>query len=309
MPKSDLDRYIRSATFEPERHFIPSSLPTIQTLIDNKQGFQSGRFLELVGDYSTGKTTLALDLLANAQRLGHKCAYADVERTFDRRYADVLGVDTSALDMIYADTAENNLAVVETLARRGYGLIVIDSIPALVPSLVVEDDPTEGSVKDIDYTKPKKMAALGTLLTDWVRRMVPIIDYHNTLVICINQYRANFSTMSRQNKKPYGPWIYNHALTWRLELARIENEEDTATVQCKVSKNKLGKERGIGKYQIVYGAGLNVKEDILRNAVQANIVTRKGAWYYHKDISAQGEQKAFSAFDFTRMKEELYAVA
>ena len=301
---SMLDRFMQSASIEPDRVFIPFSLPSLNAALDSTRGLQCGRMCEIVGTESTGKSTLALDLIKNAQALGMPCHYADVERTFDRTYAETLGVDCSSLQIIRADTAENTLSVVEQVARQGSKLVIIDSITFLVPQ-----SHNESSVEDEDalpdYTKSKKMAALGTLLTDFCKRMTPIADYHNTLIIFINQYRANFSTLSRIEKKPYGPYAYKHALTWRLELARVENKDSKTTVECKITKNKLGRERGITKYDIIYGEGLDIKGDILTCAINAGIVEQKGAHFYYNGSRAHGEKQAKELFDFNELRTRL----
>lgn len=304
MAKDSLDRFIRSATYVPDRIFTPSSLLSVNWAIDNPKGFQSGKLGDIVGAPSTGKSTLALDLIANAQKLELPCAYADVERSFDQNYARSVGVDLDKLSMIYADTAEHNLETAEMLARRGYKLIVIDSVPALVPEIINENAPEEKDI-DLDYSKPEKIAALGTLLSRWTKRMIPIADYHNTLIILINQYRANFSTLSRQTKSPYGPWQYWHNLTWRVELSRVENENNKTTVELKVTKNRLGKERNITRYEILYGQGLNIKADLLKHALERGIVMQKGAWYEYNGIRAQGEKNALELFDYSDIRDKL----
>ena len=311
MAKTSHDDFIQSAEYEPERFFVPSSLLSINDAINDRRGFQSGRMLELVGDESTGKSTLALDLIANTQKLfPSECIYVDVERSFDIKYARSLGVELSTLKIVRADSAESSLETAEILSRRGAKIIVIDSVSFLVPRSHNEYDAGDTDV-ELDYEKSKKIAALGTLLGDWVKKMVPVIDYHNTLLVFINQYRSNFSTMARVEKKPYGPRTYRHALTWRLELARVSNEDKRTTVHAKCTKNRLGAERGMAKYDIIYGKGLDIKGDLLKYAVEAGIVTKSGAWYYFdKDlptqIRAQGLENATELFDFDLIRKRLY---
>lgn len=311
MAKTSHDDFIQSAEYEPERFFVPSSLLSVNDAINDKRGFQSGRMLELVGDESTGKSTLALDLIANTQKLfPDECIYVDVERSFDIKYARSLGVDLSTLKIVRADSAESSLETAEILSRRGAKIIVIDSVSFLVPRSHNEYDAEDTDV-ELDYEKSKKIAALGTLLGDWVKKMVPVIDYHNTLLVFINQYRSNFSTMARVEKKPYGPRTYRHALTWRLELARVSNEDKRTTVHAKCTKNRLGAERGMAKYDIIYGKGLDIKGDLLKYAVEAGIVTKSGAWYYFdKDlptqVRAQGLENATELFDYDLIRKRLY---
>lgn len=295
MKNTNLDRFIRSASYEPERFYIPSSLLSLNLAIDNINGFQSGRILEIVGAYSTGKTTLALDLIKNAQSQNKKVLFADIERTFDRTYAAQCGVDVSLLDTLYADTAENNLTVIEQSAER-YDVIVLDSLPALIPAEEL----------DKTYNDPAKMASSAGLLTRFYRRIVPIIDTHNTLLVLLNQMRANISTLSRIERKPYGPYAASHALTWRVELARTANEEQRAPVQAKVTKNKLGKERGLAQFDILYGKGLDIEKDILTKAVQSGIVSvSKNGWYTWHEQKAHGDENALQLFDMTIVRNEV----
>jgi len=314
MAKADpLDKFIRSASFVPERHYITSSLLSLNAIINNSvgpQGFQSGRSLDIVGTMSTGKSTLALDLIAQAQRQGLLCAYADVERSFDAYYAQVCGVDIDKLQLIVADTAENNLSRVEKLARSGTKLIVIDSVTSLIPQIHSQESPEDENYSNEYYEKNMKIAALGSMLGDWVKRMVPIIDYHNVTLVYINQFRSNFSTISRVEKKPYGPNAYHHYLTWRIELARVENAEDRTTVEAKCTKNRLGIERRVCRYGIRYGQGLDVNGDTLVHAIRAGIVEKGGAWYYyHKgakdEIKAQGEANAVAKFPIANIRAQL----
>lgn len=310
-----LEQYIQSARQIKKRTYVPSSLPTVNALIQEldspEKGFRTGRMLDIVGMESSGKTLLALDLVANAQKAGLKVAWADVERQFVPEWAARQGVDLDNLTMIYADTAENNLAVVEKLSRQGYGFIVIDSIPALVPKSHNEESIDDADV-DPDYEKNKKMAALGTLLGDFTKRMVPIIDYWNTTLVFINQFRANMSTMARSERKPYGPYTYKHNLTWRLEIARVDNFDGGVTIECKITKNRLGVERKIGKYNIIYGKGLDIESDMLAHAVLAGIVKQTGKGRYEwtnpatgEIIKAHGGKQAAANFDFASIRKQL----
>jgi RecA/RadA recombinase len=313
-----LDQYIRSAREESTRRYIPSSLPTVNTLIQdistNEKGLRSGRFYDIVGPKSTGKTLLAYDFIKNAQRLGIITAYADIERTFVPYWAALQGVDIDMLDMVHADTAEKNLEVIEYLSRHGYGLIVIDSLPALQPKILNDNDSDDADAT-IDYDKPKKIAALGSLVNDFVKRMIPIIDYWNTTLLFINQYRANFSTMSRSDKKPYEPWAYGYYLTGRLELANTANSEGVSEIQATITKHKLGIKQRVGKYNIIYGQGLDIGSDIIAHALLAGIVKEpkksRFEWLNPETgelLKAHGAKQASQTFDIDRIKGQLNAM-
>jgi recombination protein RecA len=299
MAKSDLDRFIQSASFVPERTFIPSSLPSINLAIDNIKGFQVGRLLELVGMYSTGKTTLGNDLIKNAQLQGLRTLFVDIECTFDLDYAITCGVNPSMLDVMHADTAENTLTLTEQNVSN-YGIIVLDSLPALLPKEELEKT----------YDENAKMAAVAGLLTRFYKRIVPLAYANNCLVVLLNQYRANFSPMARTDRKPYGPYSASHAITWRLELAREKNEDGIATIAVKVTKNKLGSERGLAKYGLLAGGGLDIAGDVLTLAAQHDIVEKSGAWYYYPSKSnpqykAQGLDNARKLLPINEIKEKV----
>lgn len=307
-----LEKFIKSARYSPERIYIPSSLPTINALIQDvstpRKGLRSGRMYDIVGQKSTGKTLLAYDFIKNAQAQGLKVAYADVERTFVPEWAEKNGVNLDTLTMIYADTAENNLAVVEHLTRQGYGLIVIDSVPALMPK-IHNDDELDDPNAEPDYDKNKKIAALGSLLGGFVKRMIPILDYWNTTLLFINQYRANMSTMARTDKKAYEPFEYGYYLTGRLELAYLGAFEGGMDMRATVTKHKLGTLKQVGEYKIIYETGLGVEYDLLAHAVRKGIVTvPKKNYYEYAGVKAHGEKQAVAKLDFEVIKGELDAM-
>ena len=307
MAKSSLEMFIQSASEPTERFYIPFSLPSLNTeVIKNPKGFQTGRMVELVGMPSSGKSTLALDLICNAQRLGFPVHYADVERSLDIEYAATIGVDVDTLQVIRAETAEQTLALVEYVVRNGTRLVIIDSVSFLIPEAHLDQGIKEDEMPD--YEKALRVASLGSLLGTFVKRMTPILDYHNALLVFINQYRANFSTMSRVEKKPYGPWAYQHGLTWRLELAAVETKEDRKIIEVKNTKNRLGKERGMTRIKIEYGMGADVAADILTCAVQRGIVTANGSHFYYGDQKAHGEKNAKALFDMEALRRELEVV-
>lgn len=296
-PKDPLADFIMAASQPRERFYIPFSLPSLNRIIGNKDGLMSGRILELVGGESTGKSTLALDLIKNAQRLNKTCLYVDLERTFHAPYAQACGVDIHTLHIAYPDTAENTLTLIERSAAN-YDLIILDSIPVLLPKDELEKD----------YNDSAKMAAAAGLLTRFFKRAVPLLDTHNTLFVTINQYRANISTMARVDKKPYGPHQLRHALTWRVELARGVREESRVPIIAKVTKNKLAPEQRVCEYNLVYGAGLDVARDILARAIEYNIIEKSGTWYTYSGLRAQGLEKASIVFPLEELWKKLYEV-
>lgn len=296
-PKDPLADFIMFASQPRERFYIPFSLPSLNRLIGNKDGLMSGRILELVGSESTGKSTLALDLIKNAQRLEKRCLYVDIERTFHAPYAQACGVNIDTLQVAYPDTAENTLTLVERCAAA-YDLIILDSIPTLLPKDELEKD----------YNDSAKMAAAAGLLTRFFKRVIPLFDTHNVLFVSVNQYRANISTMARVDKKPYGPHQLRHALTWRIELARGVREENRVPIIAKCTKNKLGPEQQVCEYSLVYGEGLDVARDILNLAIEYELIKKAGAWYTYGELRAQGLDKASTVFPLEELWKKLYEV-
>lgn len=299
---SNLDRYrqfITMASQEDARVYFPFSLIRLNDIVGDSRGIRSGRFIQLIGDPSAGKTTLSLDLVANAQRKGIACAYVDFERTFDKTYAATIGVQTDSLFLIKTDTAEEGMNVTESLIKEDAAkLIVIDSIPAAVPS----------NESDKDMLDSEKMAVSAGLWTRFVRRLVPITDNHNALVVMINQYRANISTLSRVDKKPYGARQIGYQSSLNIELARISNKENRATVQAKATKNKLATERGVIEFDLIYGEGLDVVGELISVAVDKGIVAKRGAWYELDGVKANGVDQCKEKFNIDDLRSRVLGV-
>ncbi len=294
-----LDKYksfITSAAAIQNVTYYPFSLLSLNLAIGDIRGVRSGRIIQLIGNPSSGKSTLALDLIANAQKNAIKCAYVDFERTFDLSYSSTLGVDLKSLQMVKPDFAEQGLEITELLIKDGgVQLIVIDSIPAAVPSVESEKG----------YSDNEKMAVAAGYITRFCRRVIPIIDNYNALIVILNQYRANISTLARSESKPYGPRALGYASSLIIELARVKNEDLKTTVHAKATKNKMAPERKMAEFTLVYGQGPDVVGDILTLAEQYGIVTKRGAWYVYGDLKAQGSENAKLLFPIEEIKTKL----
>lgn len=294
-----LDKYkafIKSAAAVPSAMFFPFSLLSLNLAVGDIRGIKGGRIVQLIGNPSSGKSTLALDLIANAQKAGIKCAYVDFERTFDPVYSKTLGVDLDNLQMVKPDFAEQGLEITELLIKEAnVQLVIIDSIPAAVPSTESEKG----------YSDAEKMAVAAGYITRFCRRIIPIIDNYNAMIVILNQYRANISTLARSESKPYGPRALGYASSVIIELARIKNEDIKTTVQAKVTKNKLAPERKVSEFTLVYGEGPDTTLDMLTLAEQHGIITKRGAWYVYEDIKAQGVENAKVQFPLDTIRAKL----
>lgn len=294
-----LDRYkafIKNASQVNEGIFIPFSLLSLNIVLGDIRGIRSGKIVQLIGNPSSGKSTLALDLIASAQRAGIKCAYVDFERTFDPDYSNALGVDLEKLQMVKPDFAEQGLEITELLIKEAnVQLVVIDSIPAAVPSVESEKG----------YSDAEKMAVAAGYITRFCRRVIPIIDNYNALIVILNQYRANISTLARSESKPYGPRALGYSSSLIIELTRVKNEDTRTFVQARATKNKLAPERKVTEFTLVYGQGPDTSGDLLTLAEQAGIVTKRGAWYMYNESKAQGIENAKNTFPINEIREQL----
>jgi recombination protein RecA len=272
--------------------YFPSSLLSLNEILGG--GLRSGRLYEIVGDRSAGKTTLSLDFIANAQKNGYTCVYVDFERTYDEVYAKTCGVSDDLI-IVKADTTETGLTIVEELIKAGAKVIVIDSIPAAVPS----------SEMDKDYNDSEKMASAAGIITRFCKRIVPIADNHGAIIITLNQYRANISTMSRKEKKFYGPFQLHYTASAIIELVRIKNEDTNTIVRATLDKNKTGAEKLSCEFTVIYGKGLDVAAEVIEYAIDKGIIQKKGAWYYYGELKAQGLEQAKELFPIGEIRNKL----
>lgn len=281
------------------RDYYQFSAPSLNWIVSGGQGvkgIQSGVMIELVGKKSSGKSTLALDLIAQAQRQDKLCVYADFERSLDPSYAAKLGVDISQLVRIRPESAEQGLEVIEEVIKAGAGIVVVDSLAMMVPR----------AEWDKSYDDSQKVAANAGLITRFVNRVNMLADSHNTLVVLINQVRANLNPMARAETKHYGGFALEHAVRMIIEVSRIANKETFTTVQAVTSKNKLGgAERLKAEFQIEYGKGIRADLDIIDCAIAADIIQQRGPWLNFGELKAQGKENAILTFPLNQIRKEL----
>ena len=254
-------------------------------------GVPRGRIVEIYGPESGGKTTLALHIVAEAQKNSGYAAFVDVEHALDPEYAKVLGVNTEDLLVSQPDTGEQALEITETLVRSGaLDVIVLDSVAALVPKAELD-----GEMGD------SHMGLQARLMSQALRKLTGTVSRSNTCVIFINQICEKIGVMFGNPETTPGGRALKFYSSQRLEIRRIttiKNGTDPVgnRVRVKVVKNKVAPPFKMAEFDIMYGQGISYIGDVLDLAVTGDIVQKMGAWYAYKDEKiGQGREntKAF----------------
>lgn len=289
------------------RTYFPSSLPSLNRAIGDMRGIQGGSLVQLLAEPGHGKTTLALDYLAQAQKQGLKlvpvtlgsretfeinAVFVDLERTFDPDYAERLGVDLARLAVYKPDFAEQALPVLEHLLEQGLQLVIFDSVPAMITK--------DEFSKDVD--EPARMAGSANLLSRWLIRIIGLVDNADAVVFFINQYRANLSPMARSEKKPFGPRALRYYSKIILELVKIKTEDTRSTIQLTVTKNKQSAEGSRIEYFMKKGNGVSGPLDVFFLAIEFGIVRKSGSWFEYDGVKAQGMESAVETFPMDQIK-------
>lgn len=243
-------------------------------------GLARGRVVEIYGPESSGKTTLALQVVANAQKQGLIAAYVDAEHALDVEYARKLGVNTEDLLISQPDSGEQAMEIADTLVRSGaIGILVVDSVAALVPKNELEGDMGDA-----------QMGAQARLMSQALRKLTATIAKSGTLVIFINQIRMKIGVMFGNPETTTGGNALKFYASVRLDIRRIGALQDGEEIignrtRVKVVKNKLAPPFKQAEFDIVYGGGVSREGDVLDLAVEDGLVEKSGAWY------AIGEEK------------------
>lgn len=251
-------------------------------------GLPKGRIIEVFGPESSGKTTLALSTIAQAQKKGGVVAFVDAEHALDTNYARKLGVNVSDLLISQPDTGEQALEITETLVRSGaVDVLVVDSVAALVPRAEIE-----GEMGD------SHMGLQARLMSQALRKLTAAISRSNTLVIFINQIRMKIGVMFGNPETTTGGNALKFYASVRLDVRRvgaIKNGEDVTgnRTAVKVVKNKMAPPFTKVEFDLMYGEGISEEGDVLDLAVTANMVEKSGAWYSYKgERLGQGRDQA-----------------
>jgi len=251
-------------------------------------GIPRGRVTEIYGPESSGKTTLTLHIIAEAQKTGGYAAFIDAEHAMDPEYAKKLGVDTDNLLVSQPDTGEQALDITETLVRSGaLDVIVIDSVAALVPKAELDGDMGDSH-----------MGLQARLMSQALRKLTGSVSKSRTSVIFINQIRYKIGVMFGSPETTTGGNALKFYASIRLDIRRIGQIKEGDQVvgnrtRVKVVKNKVAPPFKNTEFDIMYGEGISYEGDLLDLAVQADIVNKMGAWYsYNKEKIGQGRENA-----------------
>ncbi len=251
-------------------------------------GLPRGRVVEIYGPESSGKTTVALHVVANAQRAGGICAFIDAEHALDPDYAKKLGVDTDALLVSQPDNGEQALEIADMLVRSGaLALVVIDSVAALTPRAEIEGEMGDSHV-----------GLQARLMSQALRKMTGALSNSNTTAIFINQLREKIGVMFGSPETTTGGRALKFYSSIRLDVRRIETLKDGTDMvgnrtRVKVAKNKVAPPFKQAEFDILYGEGISREGSLIDLGVEHGIIRKAGAWFtYEADQLGQGKENA-----------------
>ena len=251
-------------------------------------GIPKGRIVEIYGPESGGKTTLALQITARAQQQGMQAAFVDAEHALDPAYARRLGVDVDHMLISQPDCGEEGLEITEKLIHSGkVGIVVVDSVAALVPRAELEGDMGD-----------PQMGLQARLMSQALRKLTGVTNSNKAIIIFINQLREKIGVMFGNPETTTGGKALKFYASVRLDVRRIEaiKEGDKvvgAKTRIKVVKNKLASPFTEAEVRLMYGFGISHEADLLTVGEERNVLTRKGAWfYYNGEAVGQGFENA-----------------
>ena len=250
-------------------------------------GLPKGRIIEIYGPESSGKTTLALSVIAQSQKKGGTCAFIDAEHALDPSYAKKIGVDIDNLLISQPDAGEQALEIADTLVRSGAIVLVVDSVAALVPKAELE-----GEMGD------SHMGLQARLMSQALRKLTSTVSRSNTLIIFINQIRMKIGVMFGNPETTPGGNALKFYASVRIDIRRIGSIKDKEDVigsqtRVKIVKNKVAPPFKIVDFDIMYGEGISKTGELIDLGVKAGIVEKAGAWFSYKgEKLGQGRENA-----------------
>ena len=251
-------------------------------------GVPRGRIIEIYGPESSGKTTIALHIIAQAQKNGGEAAFIDAEHALDPTYAEVLGVDVDSLIVSQPDTGEQGLEIAEALVRSGaIDVIVIDSVAALVPKAEIDGEMGDSHV-----------GLQARLMSQALRKLAGVVNKSNTICIFINQLREKVGVIYGNPEVTSGGRALKFYASVRMDVRKIDTIKNGSEyignrTRVKVVKNKIAPPFREAEFDMIFGKGVSREGNVLDVAVNMDILKRSGAWFYHGEQRiGQGRENA-----------------
>lgn len=282
---------------------IPSGCLTLDIAL-GIGGIPRGRIIEIYGPESSGKTTVSLHIIAQAQKMGFTAAFIDAEHALDPTYASNLGVDLDNLYVSQPDNGEQALDISEHLVKSGaVELIVVDSVAALTPKAEIEGEMGDSHI-----------GLQARLMSQALRKLAAVTSKSNTCIVFINQLREKVGVMFGSPETTTGGKALKFYASIRLDVRKVDQIKDGTEIvgnrtKIKVVKNKLAPPFKVAEFDIVYGKGISQTGCILDLAVQLNLVEKLGSWFsYNGDKIGQGKENAKTYLENNpKIKDELEA--